>query len=161
MLLHHHGMQLVYFLVPLKPFSFSYLPFLQKFPVPSDKRESNNEIQLNFFFSDYNQRFLQPVDPWRPNCTRRCRSPSHGTRAAPGYVRAIALAPKMRGTAPKQQVLAPKKNALALFHWGRRTSKKSATVASHRTLRYVHGALNVDEKKTNCTVWLEIARRTF
>ena len=32
---------------------------------------------------------------------------------------------------------------------------------SHRILRYMHGALNVDEKKTNCTVWLEIARRTF
>jgi len=25
----------------------------------------------------------------------------------------------------------------------------------------MHGALNVDEKKTNCTVSLEIVRRTF
>jgi hypothetical protein len=33
--------------------------------------------------------------------------------------------------------------------------------SSHRILRYVYGALNVDEKKTNYTVWLEIARRTF
>ena len=92
MLLHHHGMQLVYFLVPLKPFSFSYLPFMQKFLVPSDKRESNNEIQLNFFFSDYNQRFLQPVDPWRPNCTT-----------------------KNERNGAKQKVLAPKKERPGSF----------------------------------------------
>jgi hypothetical protein len=49
------------------------------------------------------------------NCTRRCRSPSHGTRAAPGYVRAIALAPKTRGTEPKQQVLTPKKERIGSF----------------------------------------------
>ena len=40
-------------------------------------------------------------------------------------------------------------------------SKKVLQYPSHRILRYVHRALNVDEKKTNCTVWLEIAKRTF
>jgi len=28
-------------------------------------------------------------------------------------------------------------------------------------LRYMYGVLNVDKKKTNCTVWLEIATRMF
>jgi len=40
-------------------------------------------------------------------------------------------------------------------------SLKVLQYPSHRILRYVHGALNVDEKKTNYIVWLEIARRTF
>ena len=31
---------------------------------------------------------------------------------------------------------------------------------SYRILRNMHGVLNIDEK-TNCTVWLEIARRMF
>ena len=38
---------------------------------------------------------------------------------------------------------------------------KSAIILSHRILRYLHGVLNVDEKKTNYTVWLEIMRQTF
>ena len=41
------------------------------------------------------------------------------------------------------------------------TSKKMLQYPSYRILRYVYGAVNVDEKKTNCTVWLEIVRRTF
>ena len=40
-------------------------------------------------------------------------------------------------------------------------SKKVLQYPSHRILRYVHEALNIGEKKTNYTVWLKIARRTF
>ena len=39
--------------------------------------------------------------------------------------------------------------------------KKVLQCLSHRILRYVHEVLNVDEKKTNCTVWLKITRRMF
>ena len=47
----------------------------------------------------------------------------------------------------------------ALFS-SKKFSQKVLQYPSHRILRYVHGALNVDEK-TKCTVWLKIARRTF
>ena len=50
----------------------------------------------------------------RPSNTSRCRSPSHGTRAAPTYVRPTALAPKTRRTVPKQRLLAPKKGTSRL-----------------------------------------------
>ena len=36
-----------------------------------------------------------------------------------------------------------------------------AQYPSHRILRHMHGVLNVDGKKTNCTVGWEIARRNF
>ena len=39
-------------------------------------------------------------------------------------------------------------------------SKKFHPKLSRRILRHMHGVLNIDEK-TNCTVWLEIARRMF
>ena len=40
-------------------------------------------------------------------------------------------------------------------------SQKVLQYPSHRILRYMHGALNVDEKKTNCTVWLELRDERF
>ena len=40
-------------------------------------------------------------------------------------------------------------------------SKKCYSTCHIECLRFMHRALNGDEKKTNCTVWWEIARRTF
>ena len=39
--------------------------------------------------------------------------------------------------------------------------KKFAQYPSHRILRHMHRVLNVNEKKTNCTVGWEIVRRNF
>ena len=40
-------------------------------------------------------------------------------------------------------------------------SKSCYSTCHIECLRPMYGTLNVDEKKTNCTVWWEIVRRTF
>ena len=44
---------------------------------------------------------------------------------------------------------------------GLQNPKKCYSTCHIECLRFMHGALNVDEKKTNCTIWWEITRRTF